>query len=268
LEFRKIIIKYFPADQILADVQSKRPTITIPDISLNQVTSIYDILPPPIINEKPLSFEKLEQAYGFVLYRNIFSDQKSGLLKIKDLRDYGIVFINGKRVGILDRRLKKDSLFLDLPKGKVLLDILVENLGRINFGPYLLNNNKGITENVLLNNIELSGWQMFCLPFEKINFENIKTKTPVNNFPVLRKSNFTLQTIGDTYLDMSDWGKGCVWVNGYNSGRYWSIGPQQTLYVPAEWLKKGSNEIIVLELLKPEQTQLRGIETPILDSLK
>jgi beta-galactosidase len=268
MAFRNVIKKHLPAGQTLPDVPAKRPTVAIPDINLNQVISLFDILPKPINNKKPLTFEKLNQAYGFVLYRTILSDQKSGILKIKDLRDYGIVFINGERVGVLDRCLKQDSLFINLPEGKVTLDILVENLGRINFGPYLLKNHKGITEKVTLNNIELLGWQMFCLPFDKVNPKNIKGKSVDENVPVLRKGTFTLQDIGDTYLDMSTWGKGCVWVNGHNLGRYWDIGPQQTIYLPAEWLKVGNNEITVLELLKSNQTHLKGLETPILDSLK
>jgi beta-galactosidase len=84
----------------------------------------------------------------------------------------------------------------------------------------------------------------------------------------LKRANFTINTTADTYLDMTDWGKGCVWVNGHHLGRYWSIGPQQSLYVPAEWLKKGTNEIVVLELLKPEQELLRSRTTPILDVLQ
>jgi len=71
--------------------------------------------------------------------------------------------------------------------------------------------------------------------------------------------------VGDTWLDMSKWGKGCVWINGHSLGRYWSIGPQQTLYVPAEWLKNGKNDIIVLELLKPGQSELSAVGKPILD---
>jgi beta-galactosidase len=67
---------------------------------------------------------------------------------------------------------------------------------------------------------------------------------------------------------MSNWGKGVVWVNGHNLGRYWNVGPQQTLYVPVEWLKQGYNEVVVLELLKPEQNVLRGIDKMILDRLQ
>jgi beta-galactosidase len=86
--------------------------------------------------------------------------------------------------------------------------------------------------------------------------------------PVLKKATFSLEAVGDTYLDMRAWGKGCVWVNGHNLGRYWAIGPQQTVYVPVEWLKKGRNEIAVLELLKPGENELTSLEKPILNLLR
>ena len=268
LQFRDVISKYLPAGQILPDVPGKKPTIYIPRIDLKQVTSIFDILPEPKLSPNPLTFEDLNQDYGFVLYRTVISDGKSGWLKIKDLRDYGIVFLNGKRIGILDRRLNQDSLQIELSAGKAFLDILVENLGRINFGPYLLKNNKGITEKVILNETELTGWQMFSLPFDNINAKPIKGKSFNTNSPVLRKGTFSLQTTGDTYLDMRQWGKGCVWINGHHLGRYWEIGPQQTIYIPAEWLVKEKNEIVILELLKPEITSVQGLVNPILNSLK
>ena len=85
---------------------------------------------------------------------------------------------------------------------------------------------------------------------------------------MVRKGFFTLQTVGDTYFDMSSWGKGNVWINGHHLGKYWEVGPQQTLYVPLEWLKQGKNEVVVLELLKPAQTVLTGIDKPILAEVK
>jgi len=147
------------------------------------------------------------------------------------------------------------------------LDIFVENLGRVNYGPYLLKNKKGITEKVLFAGKEVNGWQMFSLPFENIQSLLLKHGNAAGDAPVLKKGSFDLQMVGDTYLDMTDWGKGVVWVNGHNLGRYWNIGPQQTIYVPVEWLKKGRNEIVVLELIKPQVSQLKSIEKPILEQL-
>jgi beta-galactosidase len=155
MKFREVIQNHLPAGQKLPDVPQAKPTIAIPSIKFTQASSIFDVLPAPKSNASPLTFEDLNQAYGFVLYRITLNDAASGLLKINDLRDYAIIFVNGKRVRVLDRRLNQDSLQVDIPKGKVTLDTLVENLGRINFGKYLLQNKKGITEEVLLNDKEL-----------------------------------------------------------------------------------------------------------------
>jgi len=267
MKFRAVIEKHLPAGQKLPSVPKVKPVIVIPDVRLKQATSLFDILPTPKLNPEPLTFEDLNQAYGFMLYRTIVDGGVSGTLKIKDLRDYGIIFINGKRVGVLDRRHKQDSLQVHLPKGKVKLEILVENLGRINFGPYLLKNKKGITEKVLLAGKELKNWKMYTLPFSSVNGLAFKAGKINAGSPVIKKGTFDLKKVADTYLDMRNWGKGVVWVNGHNLGRYWSVGPQQTIYLPAEWLKKTNNEVVVLELLKSDQTTLKTLSKPILNEL-
>lgn len=265
--FRSIIQKHLPAGQTLPEVPASKPAITLPEINFTQATDIFNVLPTPVKNARPLTFEALKQAYGFVLYRTRQPGGRKGLLSIKELRDYGIVFVNGKRVGVLDRRLKQDSLPVELPAGTATIDILVENMGRINFGPNLLKNEKGITSRVTLDGAELSNWQMYSLPFDPIGSLSFNKPVQVTEAPVLKKAVFELTQKGDTYLDMSSWGKGCVWINGHHLGRYWSIGPQQTLYIPAEWLKQGKNEIVVLELLTPGQNTLRSVNKPVLDVL-
>lgn len=265
--FREAIQRNLPAGQSLPEVPAAKPTIVLPTIAFTKPTGIFSVLPVPKKSVAPLTFETLQQAYGYVLYRTKQTGGQSGMLSIKELRDYGIVFINGKRVGVLDRRLKQDSLLVDLPAGTVTIDILVENMGRINFGPNLLKNNKGITEKVLFKGKEWKGWQQYSLPFDNTNLAVAAKKSPAANEPVLQKAVFELKETGDTYLDMRNWGKGCVWINGHHLGRYWSIGPQQTLYVPVEWLKKGKNVVVVLELLKPEQRELKSLNKPILDEL-
>ena len=267
MQFREVIVKHLPKGQSVPDVPAAKPSIAIPSNNFSSTTSLFDVLSRPKSNLTPLTFEDLEQDYGFVLYRTSVAGGTNGVLSIKDLRDYAIVFVNGKRVGVLDRRLKQDSMLLTLPKGTVRVDILVENLGRINYGPYLLKNKKGITDKVVFGNKELKGWQMFSLPFDRVESINVKKAAIASDVPVIKKGSFELQTVGDTYLDMSNWGKGVVWVNGHNLGRYWNVGPQQTIYVPVEWLKKGRNEIVVLELLKPGTSELKGLKAPILDQV-
>lgn len=267
MKFRAVIQSNLPAGQTLPEVPAAKPSMAIPAIQFQSAIKVADLLTNPVRNLKPMTFEDLNQAYGFVWYRSTLNGGKTGTLKIKELRDYAVIMINGKRVGILDRRHAQDSLSITLPKGKVTLDILVENLGRINFGPNLLKNKKGITTSVSFAGTEVKNWTMFKLPFNEVKQLKFKSAYKAGNTPVVRKGTFTLKNTADTYLDMQKWGKGMVWVNGNNLGKYWEVGPQQTLYLPAEWLKKGKNEIVVLELNKPEQTVLSGLARPILDQV-
>jgi beta-galactosidase len=264
--FRDVIAKYLPVGKTLLPVPAAKRTMAIPNIQLTQNAGLLNILPKPVINKIPLTFEDLHQGYGFVLYRTRLPGGKTGILKLNELRDYAIILVNGKRVGVLDRRQKQDSLLLNLPDGKITLDILVENQGRINFGPYLLKNKKGITKNVIFNGASVYNWEMYCLPFDQVSSIPYSVKN-TGSMPAVKKGTFNITEVADTYLDMSRWGKGVVWVNGHNLGRYWAIGPQQTLYLPAEWLKKGKNEIVVFELLNSEINTLSGVKAAILDNI-
>ncbi|MBE9582991.1 beta-galactosidase [Mucilaginibacter sp. JRF] len=268
MQFREVIKKNLPADQQLPDVPAAKPSAAMPAIKIQKQVSVFNVLGTPKENKTPFTFEDMNQPYGYVLYRSTVKGGSKTLLKIKDLRDYGVVFINGKKVGMLDRRLAQDSMQVTLPAGDVTLEILVENMGRINFGPYLLKNKKGITEAVLLNGQPVYNWKMFQLPFDQVDATKISGDKPVADQPVLKYAEFNLDKPQDSYLDMRKWGKGVVWINGHNLGRYWSIGPQQTIYVPAEWLKQGKNEVVVFELIKPDQTELTSLAKPILSELK
>ena len=266
MKFREVIARHLPPGETLPEVPAKKAAIATPRVTFTRSSALFNELPAPVKSVDPLTFERLQQAYGWVLYRTTIKGGRTVNLKIRELRDYGLVFVNGKRAAILDRRLRQDSTTLALPEGNVQLDLLVENLGRINFGPYLLKNNKGITEAVLVNGQALHHWQQFKLPFDAQ--PSLRGSGVIPGTPVLKEGSFTLTSTGDTYLDMTHWGKGVVWINGHHLGRYWNIGPQQTLYVPGEWLRTGSNKVTVLELIKPETAVLEGIDHPILDVLR
>jgi len=267
MQFREVIARHLPAGQQLPAVPAAKKTIAIAGIRLTQSAGILSRLPAPKKSPAPLTFEDLGQDYGYVLYRTVTNNEVPGVLKINGLRDYAVVLVNGKKQGVLDLMRKTDSLFINLAKGQQTIDILVENMGRVNFGPNLLKNKKGITGSVLLNGRELKGWQMFSLPFQTINGIPFSTARSTANALTLKKGIFTLTETGDTYLDMRGWGKGCAWINGHHLGRYWEIGPQQTLYIPAEWLKKGKNEIVVLDLITAGKSTINSLHTPILDKL-
>ncbi|ETZ24715.1 beta-galactosidase family protein [Pedobacter sp. V48] len=267
MKFRAVIEKHLSAGAKLPAVPAPKPAVALDAIPFSSEVSIYDYLEKSKHSIQPLTFEDLNQAYGYVLYRTIINGGKQGMLKIDGLKDFGLVYVNGKRQGILDRRLNQDSLMIDLPSGKVTLDILVENMGRINFGPFLLQNKKGITGKVTLAGAILESWDMFSLPFDKQPLKKEVGNAIKQDVPMLKYAEFELKNVQDTYLDMRKWGKGVVWVNGHNLGKYWSIGPQQTIYLPAEWLKKGKNQVVVLDLLKTDQQFLPTLNKPILDQV-
>jgi beta-galactosidase len=174
-----------------------------------------------------------------------------------------VISQRGKRLGALDRRRRQTKLDVDLAAGEP-LDILVENMGRVNFGPQLVSDRKGITEKVTLDGEELTGWEIFPLPLndaERWPF----SKAPAAG-PALHRGTVHLSAVGDTFLDMRGWGKGIVWVNGHNLGRYWRIGPQQSLFLPAPWLKSGANEIIVLELEDRTYRAIQSSTDPVYDT--
>ena len=265
MRFREVIARHLPEGVTLPPVPEAKKAVAVPAFEMTETTRSLDLLGHLVKSPTPLTFEDLHQDYGYVLYRTYVTGGHAGILKIKELRDYAVVLVNGSPAGTLDRRLKQDSMRLVLPKGKVQLDILVENLGRINFGPYLLKNKKGITEKVAFGGKEVKGWSMYSLPFRTSNLPKIPARA--GKGPVIRSGMFDMPELGDTYLDMRGWGKGVVWVNGHNLGRYWNVGPQQTVYVPVEWLKKENNHVMVLELLKTEQKELSGLSRPVLDQL-
>jgi beta-galactosidase GanA len=141
------------------------------------------------------------------------------------------------------------------------LEILVEGMGRINYGQSMIDR-KGITDRVTLNGMTLMNWQVYNLSLDDAFIGGLKRSYPdTARRGYFFHGTFSCGAPADTYIDMSGYEKGVVWVNGHNLGRYWNIGPQQRLYCPAPWLKKGGNEILVFDLHRREPTPIRGMET-------
>ena len=233
---------------------------------MSESASIFDNLGAPVKSEEPLSFEDLDQGYGYVLYRTTVTGPVDATLKINELRDYAVVCVDGKRVAVLDRRHNQNSMQLKIDAASARLDILVENGGRINYGGKLTDNRKGITRSVTLGDRELTGWEMYKLPFDDVASLKFNS-SPIAAAPAVHRGYFDLSRVGDAFLDMRAWGKGIVIVNGHNLGRYWYIGPQQTLYLPGVWLKESRNEIVVFEQLKDAVQSVAGLKSPILNQL-
>lgn len=265
--FREVIQKYLPQGTVLPEVPADNPTTTFASVELKESAPLTAAFHQTTQSEDVLSMEDLGADFGYIHYQTVVNKSGKQKLIIQDLRDYAVILIDGKQVASLDRRYNQNSVTVDIPKAPATLEILVENTGRVNYGPDILFNRKGITNQVLLGDEKLTGWSITPLPLYKEEVSAINFGSPIKGVPAFHKGTFTIEKLGDCFVDMSCWGKGAVWVNGKSLGRFWNIGPQQTLYLPAPWLKEGENEIVVFEMEDTGNRTLRGLNQPILDSL-
>lgn len=207
--------------------------------------------------------EDVGQAYGYILYRTHLKKAAGGEMSLDELHSYAQVYLDGKLVGTLDRRLKQSSLTLPASDKKAQLDILVENTGRVNFGKTIGGERAGITRQVTLDGKPLRGWDIYSLPMTAVD------KLPFNTAPCegacFYRGSFDLAATGDTFLDTGEFTKGELWLNGRALGRIWNIGPQQTLYAPAPWLTQGKNDVIVFDMQGKTGASIRGLDKPMLD---
>ena len=226
--------------------------------------------------------EEYNQGFGSILYRTTLPEMKtSSLLTVNDAHDYAQIFLNGKYIGKLDRRNgEKQLAFPACPKG-ARLDILVEAMGRINFGR-AIKDFKGITRSVELTvdidghpfTCDLKDWEVYNLEDTYDFYKNMKFR-PIGSLkdesgqriPGCYRATFKVNKPSDTFLNFETWGKGLVYVNGHAMGRIWEIGPQQTLYIPGCWLKKGENEVMVFDIIGPKEAKSEGLSEPLLDQL-
>ena len=271
-KLRNLLQQYQP-EQSLPEPPAAFPVIEIPAISKWKVAYLFSNLPKAKEVEMIAPMEEFDQGWGSILYRTVLTEDVKGVLHIDEVHDWAQIFVDGKLLGRLDRRRGENTLPIHrVLKAGTQLDILVEAMGRVNFDQSI-HDRKGITSKVEVisadGNKVLKHWKVYNLPpFYHFVKDKKYRKAKSLAGPAYYKATFDLEDVGDTFLDMRTWGKGMVWVNGHALGRFWEIGPQQTLYLPGCWLNKGKNEIIVLDLLGPTQTTVSGIKTPILDMLR
>ena len=258
--FREVIAK--DTGKAPPAVPTVAPAIKIPAIKLEETIALWKVLPAPTHSGQLQSMEDLDQAYGYILYRTQLKGAAKGNLIIDGLHDYAQVYLDGKLVGTLDRRLDQKQLPVNVLAGGAQLDILVENTGRINFNIILRKERKGIVGQVTLDGKPLSGWDIYPLPMDQPG--NYSFKKNSCEGACFYRATFQVEMPADTFLDTSAFTKGEVWLNGRPLGRVWNIGPQKTLYVPGPWLRKGENEVVVFDLQGGAGRTLVGRDKPIL----
>ena len=303
-ELRKMMEKYNDGKALPAVPKPAAPIIAIPKFELKEFSSIFNgsdtELKMPIRKEGGLmTFEEMDMGWGSMLYTTTMPEIPVQSVITADFHDFAQVFINGKYIGKIDRVKNEKSLTLPPVKKGDELEILVEAMGRINFGR-AIKDFKGIVGEVAITaeveGIETTwkpqGWVKFGLPdsYEKAADAFVhnndytqaekegqrlgkKPQWNVDGLDLVSKRGyyrgyFNINKVGDTFLNFETWGKGQVYVNGHALGRIWSIGPQQTLYCPGCWLKKGMNEIIVLDVVGPKEAVVWGQDKPELNKLQ
>lgn len=247
--YQEVIAKYWdiPTVELSTDIRRK----AYGDLSVRKKVSLFSVLEDlstPVENVHPQSMERLGQNYGYILYRSaLTTEDHIDQLRLYKANDRANIFIDGQPVATLyDRELLIEKhLDISFRKGAT-LDILIENMGRVNFGPQLEMQRKGIDRGVTINGHWHTHWLQYPLPLEHIEQVDF-SKEYRAGLPGFYLFIFEAEELGDTFLDFEGWGKGCVFVNGFNIGRFWEIGPQRRLYIPAPLLKRGTNEIIIFE---------------------
>jgi beta-galactosidase len=226
-----------------------------------ETASLWRNLPNPIESKTLLTMEDLDQSYGYVLYRTGLDEGDGGELVLDGLHDYAQVYVDQKLVGTLDRRLGTSRLVLPVMKRAATLDILVENSGRVNYTKAILTERKGLTGAVTLGGKEPKNWEIYSLPMDDLT--KLRFLPEPCEGPCFYRTNITVSALADTYLDTRGVHKGEVWLNKQPLGRFWSIGPQYTLFTPGPWLNKGRNDIVFFDLLGTPADVLKSVIKPI-----
>ena len=304
-ELRKMMEKYNDDKKMPAVPKAPMPIVTVPKFELTEFAPLVSAITKPV-NGAIKTFEEMDMGWGAMMYSTRLPEITSQSVLSGEFHDFAQVFIDKMYIGKIDRVKNEKSLTIPAVKKGAELIIIVEGMGRINFGR-AIKDFKGIVGNVTLttetDNVEMiltpKQWMNVAIPddyqtavraldmVKGVN-DQVTAGKAKGSVPALaltqgyegskklgdimkagyHRGYFDLKKVGDTFLNFETWGKGQVYVNGHAMGRIWSIGPQQTLYVPGCWLKKGKNEVIVLDVVGPKETVVWGQAEPELNKLQ
>ena len=304
-ELRKMMEKYNDGKKMPNVPKAPMPIITVPKFELTEFAPLLSAITKPV-NGEIKTFEEMDMGWGTMMYSTRLPEITSQSVLSGEFHDFAQVFIDQQYIGKIDRVKNEKSLIIPAVKKGAELIIIVEGMGRINFGR-AIKDFKGIVGNVTLttetDNVEMmltpKQWTNVAIPDDyqtavkaldrvkgvndQVTAGKVKGSAPAlaltqgyegsKKLGDIMKAGyhrgyFNLKKVGDTFLNFETWGKGQVYVNGHAMGRIWSIGPQQTLYVPGCWLKKGKNEIIVLDVVGPREAVVWGQAEPELNKLQ
>ena len=269
---RELLQRYADGQKLPAVPAPPAPLITLPEVTLTE----YAPLASGVVRTETdaiRTFEALDMGFGSAIYSTTLPALDAPAVLQAEVHDFAVVYLNGKRVGVIDRTKSQNSLQIPACPAGTKLQLVVEGMGRINFG-HGIYDYKGIVGQPRLE-LAAAGcrtvhepleWTMELIPD---TYENAlaafrrQARSPLETRAGYYRGTFRLKRTGDTFLNTEAFGKGLVYINGHALGRFWSIGPQQTLYVPGCWLKKGENEIVVLDVIGPKaEPKVFGSDKP------
>jgi beta-galactosidase len=248
--FREVIGRYLPLPQ--AELPPQPPRVApqrVPAVPMAALSDCLDLLSTPVRRPAPESMERLGFHQGLVHYRHrITGPVGAATLTVDGVRDLAQVFLDGQRIGVIERDDPTPAIELTVPAGGAELDILVEPFGRVNYGPHLADR-KGLIGGVRLDHQFLFGWDARVLTLDDLSALPATGTVPAEGTPAFHRAVITLPEAADAFLAVPGSGRTLVWLNGFLLGRLRvERGPQVTLYAPAPLWRPGANEVVVLDL--------------------
>lgn len=270
-QYRSIITSALPQEASVPEPPATPPCMEIapftPELVCRMGKLFSDVPDRKHTVTNPVTLESLGQNQGMALYQTTLPAGPAAKLECR-AHDYAQVYVGDQFIGVIDRMKNGESVDIPERTEPQKLSVLVDTFGHINFSSYMEKDRKGIIGEVKLGGTPIPMWEISLLPLES----DPTTEAEGCQASALRGALFSaeikLEKAEDTFLDMSHWEKGYVWVNGHNLGRYWNIGAQQRLYCPAEFLKAGVNTVQILDTHTDTPRSVRGCVERNVESAK
>ncbi|MCQ2364475.1 MAG: beta-galactosidase [Akkermansia sp.] len=257
-EYRDIIKSALPAEATVPEPPAVPESIEIPSFTPKMVCRMHNLRMKQSMKryDTPPTAEFLGQNQGIIVYTLSLPAGPAATLECH-ASDFAQVYVGEKMLATLDRRLGQTTVEVPAREKPTFCCIVVDTFGHVNFTSFTERDCKGIIGDVLLAGRPLRGWKVKQLALDKEpRVSDRPWKAPV--IGALFRAEMELKEAKDTFLDMSQWDKGYVWVNGHLLGRYWKEGPQLRLYCPADFLKAGNNKVTVLDINRVDPAPIRG----------
>ncbi len=242
--FREVIARYAPVPDEIPSARRPAPEFSFTLSERSNLLPLASALGAESHHEALPTFDDLAHDRGIAIFTTTLQGNGPGVLRFDDVRDRAWIFLDGSPVGVLARDAHEQAIVL--PRGTGELVIIVEDQGRVNYGPRI-GEHKGLIGGGTLDGELLIGWTANPINLDRIPSLELD-HDELAAAPVIARGTFELDEPADLFLDTARWGKGFAWINGFPLGRYWRRGPQGTLYVPQPVTRAGRNELVILEL--------------------